>query len=365
MGSAGSDGLDPLIAALQALPVQNRAFIFVVIAVAGLVVVSILFSGYAVWLRIRNLMRARRWADREARWTDLTLEAVVGERTVEELAARVGDGERLSFLDYLLRYAHRLSGTERDRVKELAVPFLGAIGPQLEDRDVYRRTRAVQTLGTLGLEEQHGVLVRYVSDESPIVSMLAARALAAYGGSTYTEPILSNLDRFEHWGSEYVTSLLVSLGPTAASGIRRVMGDEGRTARIRALAADALRNLHDLEAVRPASAILSAQLDPDPDLAAALLRLISVLGGPEQFGLVRSLLDHPHFAVRAEAYSALGAIVSDEDELLEQGLSDPSPWVALHAARGIRDRGREVRLVQLSESDHPGGRAAAQVLAED
>ena len=61
--------LDPLIAVFQSMPAQSRAFMWVTIAVAGLVLLTILFSIYAVWLRVRNLIRARQWADREARWT--------------------------------------------------------------------------------------------------------------------------------------------------------------------------------------------------------------------------------------------------------------------------------------------------------
>ena len=356
--------LDHLFATVQSLQSQSRVLAWVTISVAVLVLLSVLFSIYVTWLRVRNHLRARRWADREDRWTDLTLEAVVGERTVEELATKVGSSERLSFLAFLLRYARRLTGRERQRVRELSVPFLPALEPLLRDRDVYRRARAVQTLGTLGLPEHSEALVSAVNDESPIVSMLAARALAAYGGATYAEPIVANLDRFEHWGSEYVTSLLVSLGPAAAPELRGVMEDESRFARTRALAADALRNLNDLDAIEPASEILRRALDPD--LAAALLRLVSVLGGTDQLEIVRNLLQDPHFAVRAEAYSAVGALADKEDDgVLEEGLTDASPWVALHAARGIRERGGEVRLLQLSESDHPGARAAAQVLAED
>ncbi len=356
--------IDPLVAALQTGPAGSRALAAVTIAVVGSLFVSIILSGYAIWLRVRNHIRAGQWADREDRWTGLTLEAVVGERTVEEIAERVGAGERLPFLDFLQRYARRLTGRERDRVRQLAVPFLPALQPLLEARNVHRRARAVQTLGTLGLAAQAKVLARAVDDESPLVSMLAARALAGQGLSDHAQPILANLDRFEPWGSEYVTSLLVSLGPVAAPDLRRVMVDADRPPRIRSLAVDALRGLHDLDAVEPASKVLEGETNTD--IVAALLRLIAVLGGPAQLALVRERLDDPDFAIRAEAYSALGVLGSPEDDpILEEGLEDPSPWVALRTARGIRDRGRVAKLKHVSESDHPGRVAAAQVLAEE
>lgn len=364
MGQFLSDIWVLLLAAARSPSVQTRALAIVAIAVGGLALISVVFSIYVVWLRGRNVLRARRWANREARWGDLMLEAVGGERTVEEVSGRVGRSERLFFLDFLLRYARRLTGREKDRVKELAVPFLSELAPLLRDRDPYRRARAVQTLGTLGLPDSSDTLVRAVDDDSPVVSMLAARALATHGGATYTEPILSNLDRFEQWGSEYVVSLLVSLGSGAEARLRGVMEDPSRSPRTRALVTDALGRLHDLESVGVAEGILSREAEPD--LAASLLRLLSVLGGPEHQDRVREFLDHSHFAVRAEAYSALGALGTGEDtETLEAGLSDPSPWVALHAARGMRESGRRPRLLTLSESGSPGAAAAAQVLAEE
>jgi HEAT repeat protein len=142
-----------------------------------------------------------------------------------------------------------------------------------------------------------------------------------------------------------------------------VLEDSGRTARVRAVAADALRELHDLEAARSALAVLES--DAPTDLAAPLLRLLAVLGDPSQLEGIRRTLTHPHFAVRAEAYSAFGALCGDEGEaVLEEGLWDRSPWVALHAARAMRDRGWVQPLQRLTRSGQPGMHAAGQALSE-
>lgn len=334
------------------------------LAVIGLAAACVLFSAYALWLRAGNALRRRSWEGREARWTNLTLEAVAGERSVEELTGRVGRRERGAFLEFLMRYARRLKGRERDRVRELAAPFLPNTVPLLRSRDPFRRALAVQTLGALGTPEHEAALLRALEDSSPLVSMLAARALAAQRGSTHTEPILANLDRFESWGTEYVTSLLVSLGPEASPALRRVLEDPRRTSRVRAIAADALRELHDLDAARSAFGALEG--DAPPDLAAPLLRLLAVLGDPNQLDGIRRTLTHPHFAVRAEAHSAYGALCgADGEALLEEGLWDRSPWVALHAARAMRDRGWVEPLHRLTRSGQPGMHAAGQALSEE
>lgn len=356
--------LRTLVEAIQSLPGQSRAFLVVSVAVAALVVLSVLFTACAGLLRVRSALRQRKWHDQQSRWTRQILEFVAGERPVQDVVARVGRRERLTFLDFLLRYAHRLRGKERDRIKEIAEPFLPTLDPLLKSRDPYRRARAVQALGTLGSLAHRETLVKAVSDRSAVVSMLAARALAAYGGTEYVHPILSNLDRFEAWGREYVESLLVSLGPQAAPELRDVLADERRVSRVRVIAVDALRELHDLEAVPTGVSVLRGA--PDADLTAALLRMLRVLGGPEHLDVVRGFLDHEHFAVRAEAYSALGTLGVETDEaLLEEGLEDSSPWVVLRVARALRERGQTARLRQLAASDRPAALAAGQVLAEE
>jgi HEAT repeat protein len=338
---------------------QAISFAVIVLAAA-----CVLFSAYALWLRARNALTRRSWEDREARWTTLTLEAIAGERSADELTGRVGPRERRAFLEFLMRYARRLKGREHDRMRELAGPFLPTVLVLLRSRDPLRRALAVQTLGALGTLEHDDALLRALEDSSPLVSMLAARALAARGGVNHTEPILENIDRFETWGTEYVTSLLVSLGPPASPFLRRVLGDSGRSARVRAVAADALRELHDLEAAQTAFEVLNA--DPPPDLAAPLLRLLTVLGHPGQLDGIRRTLNHPHFAVRAEAYSAYGALCGEDGAAaLEEGLWDRSPWVALHAARAMRDRAWVEPLGRLARSGEPGNHAAGQALSEE
>jgi hypothetical protein len=51
--------------------------------------------------------------------------------------------------------------------------------------------------------------------------------------------------------------------------------------------------------------------------------------------------------------------------VLEAGLADSSPWVALHAARAMRDRGWVEPLQRLAESSAAGALAAGQVLSEE
>jgi hypothetical protein len=46
-------------------------------------------------------------------------------------------------------------------------------------------------------------------------------------------------------------------------------------------------------------------------------------------------------------------------------MNDASPWVALHAARGVREAGGERVLGELAASDHAHARLAGQVLYQE
>ena len=72
----------------------------------------------------------------------------------------------------------------------------------------------------------------------------------------------------------------------------------------------------------------------------------------------------PH--VRAAALRALGALGGAEGDLalLRRGLDDPSPWVAIHAARGLRESGCEEELEVLARSGSPRAPVAGEVLQE-
>jgi hypothetical protein len=46
-------------------------------------------------------------------------------------------------------------------------------------------------------------------------------------------------------------------------------------------------------------------------------------------------------------------------------MDDPSPWAAMHAARGVREAGGERILAEIAESSHPNAELARQILFEE
>ncbi len=348
---------------VASLPLHDRIFLGVSLLVAVLLFLTLLFTSYALYLRGRNVLKERRWRGREERWTDLVLQVLSETAPPDTLRRGVGRGEQLAFLDFLLRYARRLRGPERRKLEELAVPFLPALIPQLREEDLYSRARAVQTLGSLGLPEYRKEVARALDDEAPFVAMVAARALASTGTPEDRTRIVERLHRFDHWSVEYLASLLTEMGPEVAPELRRVMASPDQPVRVRKVTAEALHDLHDLEAADAAAAALSGE--GDPELQVSLLRILAKLGRPEHAERVRRYLRSESSPVRGVAFKALGILGGGDDlESLRAGLYDPSPWVALDAARALRRLGGEEGLRNLSGSDHPRAALAAQVLEE-
>ena len=104
----------------------------------------------------------------------------------------------------------------------------------------------------------------------------------------------------------------------------------------------------------------------DRELLAATLRLLAGVGRPGHAAVIRARCGSPDFVIRAQALTALGMLSDEEDlPLLRRSMEDPSPWVALHAARGLREVGDREFLATLADSDDPRAVLAGQVLYEE
>lgn len=140
--------------------------------------------------------------------------------------------------------------------------------------------------------------------------------------------------------------------------------DEDRPAWLRGVFAEALRMQLDPRAADTAVEALAAT--DDRDFSASLLRLLATVGRPEHVDVLRTIADTDDEIVRAQALHALGVLGGTAElPLLFAGMDDPSPWAALHAARGVRDAGGVELLEEIAGSDHAQARLAGQVLFEE
>lgn len=351
-------------AVIVAADLRDRALLLLILSIAVLVALAMVFAAYTVYLRIRNDRRERSWRRLVARWEPLLLDALLEPSLAGALHAAVGSGERLRFVRFVLEYSRRMKGEERDLLRQIVLPYLGPIAERTWSPRVEVRARAVQTLGALGLPRYAGEVLAALDDPSPLVAMVAARSLCREEHPEYAAAVLRRLGRFDAWSRGFMASMLASVGPEAGPALRETLGDDAQAPLARAVAADALRLLRDLESGDVAAGVV--ETEDDHDLVSAALRLLAVVGRPEHATVVRVRCASPDFHVRAGAVSALGALGRDDDEARLLGaMSDPSPWVAIQAARALVSSGARTLLEDLGDSDHPRAVLARQVLLEE
>jgi HEAT repeat protein len=106
--------------------------------------------------------------------------------------------------------------------------------------------------------------------------------------------------------------------------------------------------------------------DPEREFAASLLRLLAEVGRRDHLPIVRTLAKGDDVMIRAQALHALGLLTDGSDvPVLVEAMADPSPWAAMHAARGVREAGGRALLEDMVGSDHVHARLAGQVLNEE
>jgi HEAT repeat protein len=151
-------------------------------------------------------------------------------------------------------------------------------------------------------------------------------------------------------------------GASMVDHLRKALGSSDAPARTRGVAADALRLLRDPASADEAAAVL--ERGTDREVAAACLRLLEVLGTANHAPTVRRFVHDDDFVLRALAVTALGALGTGDDDarLLDEALDDPSPWVALHAARALHNADRLDILRRAAASRRPGADAAGEIL---
>ena len=213
------------------------------------------------------------------------------------------------------------------------------------------------------MENYGATIARALSDESPLVSMVAARTLSASRRPEYVNGVLANLHRYGNWNGRFLASMLASMGPEVAPSLRSYLRAEGDPLD-RAVAADALSLLTDPAAGDVAVAVLNGM--PHRELAAASLRLLRAVGSPGHLPTIRAYARNRDFALRALALRVLGSIGERSDmALLERGMTDPEPWVAINSAEAMLEAGGHERLNDIATSELPQAALAREVMMDE
>ena len=332
-----------------ALAGPDPAFRFLGVGLLLLLLLIAVLIRTALSYRVANNRTRAQWLRREAAWEPAVLGVLGGGLADAELHRMVGAADQLYFVDYLLRFARRLQGDERATIERLAAPYLPAIAARLEQRDDEFRARAISTLSSLGLADYGGLVVAALDDRSDLVAMVAARSLARPGVPEYAEEVLRRLGRFQQWRPSFLASMLAQIGLDVAPVLRRTLADSAVEPAVRAIAAEALRELHDPEAADPAAEVL--RTNHDRDLVAASLGLLMEVGQRHHLGAVRPLIGSKEPILRARAYAIVARLGGADDvAVIRTAFQDDSPWVVIRVVDTLRAAGALDVLAQLGEA---------------
>jgi HEAT repeat protein len=348
----------------EAGSMSASGLIALMVVIAVLLIGTLVLSAYAIVVRVRHGTRTRKMKELGERWRDPVLSAVGDPSLVPSVQELVEDDDAIHFLSFVIEYARRVRGEERGVLRELVKPYLPRMVERLHARRTEMRAWAVQTLGTLGLPEYQDEVVAALDDPSPLVAMVAARALAREETPEHAGAVLARLHRFTDWNRQFLAAMLASIGPSASEALRVGLANEDSPPATRAVMAEALRLQGDFVAGDIAANIVGTT--QNRELLASTLRLLAAVGRPAHAAIIRPHCSSDDAVVRSQAFRALGPLGSDADvSMLVGAMDDPSPWPALYAARGARDAGGKDLLIAMVDSGHPSAALAEQVLSEE
>lgn len=340
---------------------QELGMQIIALAIIFILVVSIILAFTVFILRVKNHAKAKRLRRLEKLWEKQLISLIMSSAADTEVPV-VKRRDQEFYVSYLYRFQERLMGEERERVKVLAKPYLHKVVKGLRHRHPELRAKNVNMLGTFSFADSIGPIKRALKDPSPIVSMTAARTLARPGYPDHCEHILQALGKFDQWSMNFLSSMLAEMGSEVAPSLGATLADQDRSLRVRIACAEALREMGDLQVGDIAGELLTQ--GQDPELQAALLRVLTSIGVSRHRQIVVEMLRSPHFIVRIHALGALGHIGETSDgEVIIQMFEDESEWVSLHAARALLNLGR-MDLLEAIDVEHPRFRIVSQILAE-
>jgi HEAT repeat protein len=321
----------------------------------GLSVAAVVSHLAAKWRK-----QARR-QDRE-QWQQALLDVLAGAVPPEYLSDQVGLAQRRRFLSFLVEHATTVTGSALERIRAVARPFLQFAEKDLRAGPRMVRAQAVRRIGLLGGPDYIPMLEEALDDRSDFVSFIAFQHLARWSGPDEAPRLLGAVSRLSRVDRVQLVSALVEVGEEAAPLFREELRNEDRTPFERAVCAETLRWLGDGDAAPVAFDLLKTP-DADPELTAALLRLLSRVGSAQHAVVVRSHCRSDVSFVRIQATRALGKLGGEEDVacLTDRIRNDPSRWVALSAAQSLADLGRTDELRRLSAN----GEGQASTIASD
>jgi len=203
----------------------------------------------------------------------------------------------------------------------------------LSSRKRSRQLLGIITLGKLKQENTWERLMHFSKKDNIVLAVAALQAMAKTNPKKTLPHVLSFMKERDDWPNYKMVIILDEIGASVFSKpLANMLQILPLNKRVRLLSfmqfADAKTSLH------LARELLHSQ--PDFEVIAEALNLISIFGDARDLNLVKNYLHHEKSFIRMKAVKALGEI-GDQETLscLEKSLSDPDWWVRYRTAQTI------------------------------
>jgi len=344
--------------------IKIKILYILILSIFFLLILTILFTIFTIFLRYKNDRRGRFFFSLERRWTKDIFKYLNDEIKKDLIFKKIGSSEETFFIDFLYRFEQRLDGKTKYKIKELARPYLKHIESGINSKSAEIRAKTLMSIGSLDDGHYFESIVKLLDDESPLVSILAAKILANLGRVDAFDDVIMHLDRYQNWSKDLVARNLSFFGIEVSEQLRFVFFNKDFNITTRVIVADTLVLLNDFQ-IHPI-AFETLKTEKSKEIKAACLRLLSNTNSEEYINYVRFLTSDESFLVRLYAVKLLGKVgnISDHKIFINM-LKDDEPWIRIYAARGLKNtRGIDV-LIELSKDKQYGYDAVKQVLSED
>jgi hypothetical protein len=238
----------------------------------------------------------------------------------------------------LRQHARIVSGETLHRLEQLYY----ALGTGEEDRRLlgsrwwWVQLRAAQVFCQFTFRGPFDPLVALLGRRRPSLRLAAARALGRVGTEEALRAVLTLLGRASPLMLIEVVSIVRQLGPLARGPLLAILS-EATDPTVRADAAEVASQVPDPSYL---PALLVYARDENLEVVVRTVRALGSFVDPATPEVLRGLLGHPAWQVRAQAARSLGRILDAGSAAdLAKAMLDPSWWVRHNAAVALKQLG--------------------------
>jgi len=342
---------------------QDQVFFILILSILFLMLFVIFLGLATFYLRIRNYLKYKKFSQLEKMWEPLLLDILSEDRPPEDIQAYVNHESMWQFLSYLSRYIAVVDGDARTQLVKAGNPYIKNIIQKLKSWKIEKRAEVISLMNRLEPEKYDVEFRKALNDPSFLVNIVAARALARKGQTENGEVILENLERFNIWSVNLLSSVIAQVGSSLAPALRNLMLNRDKPDWQRVIAIETLIKLYDFKSGDYCDEICSA--GDNREVLAAYLRLMRIIAEEKHIPAIRKLCERDDPVILSNAVRILTQISTDEHEACyKKAMDNPSIWVVINASWGLKEAGKLDILRKYAYSDHPRAELARQVLTE-